>query len=60
MRTCSIGMAISLTGYADPEDLVRDAQKAGLLVNGWSNQFRLSGSGLGTDASISGSIERSD
>ena len=25
---CSIGMAISLTGYADPEDLVRDAQKA--------------------------------
>ncbi len=24
----SIGMAISLTGYQDPEDLVRDAQKA--------------------------------
>lgn len=36
---------------------LKKGEVVGLLVNGWSNQFRLTGSGLGTDASISGSIE---
>ena len=36
---------------------LKKGEVVGLLVNGWSSQFRLSGSGLGTDASISGSID---
>lgn len=37
-------------------DRIEPGEVLGLLFSGWSNQYRLSGSGVGTDASISGRI----